>query len=232
VLPTCGVALWAASRNSAGHVAACQAALGDLFGWKATLGGVEYPEPRLVRYLDVHFADPETGEAIATASVLQVQSNDDAILVSAAELTLAAGADRRIAEVFERWLQMRSSDHATPLRFHIEELHLPHSNGDVSLLNAGIRIERTSEGRAAQLAFRTSEMPADGPSAVFTIVRGYDSITRFQLETQGAFERADAEGRALMQFLRTLVTGNQALVPMSEEAQALLQVSPQHSMRR
>jgi hypothetical protein len=226
VLPTCAVALWAASRNGDGHRARCEAEMSRLLGLKVALGKVEYPEPGVVRYLDLLLADRETDAAIASAAELEVRSTATAVVISSAALKIALAEANALAELLHDRLRDRTETGETPIRLAIGELTIAAKSGDVSLLGVSARLEATREGRGAQVAFRTAEMSPEAAPAVMTMVRSRQARIGFELETQGAFPLPAAPVGSIVQLLRTLVGSNEVLVPVTPEAQALLRLPP------
>ncbi|MEX2140937.1 MAG: hypothetical protein WD894_16855 [Pirellulales bacterium] len=226
VLPTCAVALWAASRNGDGHRARCEAELSRLLRLKVTLGDVEYPEPGLARYTDFLIADPETDAPIASAAALEIQRTDIGVAIATADSKIELGMATTLAELLHHRLRDRTARGTTPLRLAVSELLVAASNGDVSLRHVHVRQEPTSEGRAAQITFRTAEMKSDAQPAVLTIIREPDARIRFELFTQGAFDGTGNRFSPIVQLLRTLVGDNEVLVPEPGEAEELLKVSP------
>ena len=224
IVPTCAVAIWAASRHGESYLASHEDRLSRLIGMKVKLGAVEHPEPGVVCYADFVIIDPETGATAAMAPQMLVRTKDEAIVASAPKLTVSAGTAPLLADVLHGSLRSRGGGDETPLRLLVSELILADSAGEATLSDATLRLERTSEGRAAQFTFRTSATDDAVPPAAFTMVRGHDSNTRFRLDTFGAFERADGNVGAIVQFLRTLVAA-QVVIPMPGEAEALLRAT-------
>ncbi len=223
LLPTCAVALWAASRTGDSHRFRCGAELSRVLGLKVTLGNVQYPEPGVTRYTDIALSDPETSEEVASVPDVSTRIKDDVLQASAAKLTVLAGR-ASVAHALHRWLHQRSLDEVTPLRVTFRELVIADPAGDVSLWDVAARLERTSEGRAAQLTFRTANSEKTEPQCVLTIVRGHDAVVRFRLDTHGVFEQ-HSNSAVVVRFLRALVTGNHVVEPVLDEAKRLLQVT-------
>jgi hypothetical protein len=225
LLPTCAVVLWAAFRNGDGHRIRCEAELSRVLGLKVTVGNVKHPEPGVARYADLVLSDPETDEDVASAPIVSTQTKDGVLQVSAARLNVHAPGGGSVAHALHHWLDQRSVDKVTPLRLTIHELVIADAAEDVSLLGVAARLERTSEGRAAQLAFQTAHAGKDQTQCLLTIVRGHDAVVRFRFDTHGAFDPPDNHSVVVTRFLRALVTGNHAVEPVLDEAKSLLQVA-------
>ena len=223
VAPTCAVVVWAASRNGDGHRTRCEAQLSQVLGLTVTLGGIEHPEPGVVRYGDFVLADPETDAPIASAVQLQQRTTDSAILISISQLKIETGAAQTVAELLHGWLRNRTTGRVTPVQITIGELLVGATSGEIPLLDVSVR--PTSEGQGAEIKFRTAEMAKESPPVVMTIVRSREARIGFRLDTQGAFEAPGNRFGPIVHLLRTLVGGHEVLVPVGGEAEKLLRVS-------
>ncbi len=225
IVPTCAVALWAAARNSESHRIRCETELSRLLGLKVMLGSIEYPEPRVVRYRDFALADPEHDVRIASAALVELRTTDTTAAISAASFKLEIGAGQVVAELLHRWLRDRTTEGPTSMRINIDELVVVAESGDVSLMDISARLEPTTEGRGAQLMFRTAQMTRDTSPAVLTIVRSRHARIGFELDTHGAFDAPGPTYSTVVQVLRRLVGDNEVLAPVTAEAEKLLRVS-------
>jgi hypothetical protein len=226
LLPTCAVALWAASRTGDGHRTRCAEELGRILGLKVTLGGVEHPEPSVVRYTGVVLADPETGESLVSMARLQVQSTHTAVVVSAPEVKIEPGAVPTVAELAHDWLRDRTEADSTSLRLSVGKLRVTSSGGDIPLFDVAARLEPTREGRGLELGFRTSEMKKNAEPVTLTMVRGRNARIGFELDSHGDFDPHWRRFSPVLQLLRVLVAANHVLVPVTPEAEALMKLSP------
>jgi len=226
LLPTCAVALWAASRNGEAHRGRCEAELGRLLQLKVTLLDVEYPEPDVARYTHFLLADPETERPIVSAARIEVRKTPTALTIMAPELRVEASAESALAELVHDRLRDRSESGAFPVSLSVEKVIVASPSGDVTLLNVRGLLGPTSEGRGAEVRFHTAEMTKDSQPVVLTIVRSHDARIGFKLETHGAFnEPADRSG-PIVRLLRTFVANQPVLVPFSREAEALMRFAP------
>jgi hypothetical protein len=226
LLPTCAVTLWAASRTGNGHRARCEAALSRVVALKVTLGGVEYPEPGIVRYTDVALADPDTGASLVSVASLQVLTTETAVVVSAPHVTIESGAPSAVADLLHGWLRDRTQGEIAAVRLSVGELHIVSPAGNIPLLDVSARLEPTREGRGLQLAFCTTEMEKDAESVVLTMVRSRNARMGFELDSHGAFDGEWHRTSPVLQLLRALVAVNDVLVPVTPEAEALVRLSP------
>jgi hypothetical protein len=225
VLPTCAVALWAASRAGDGHRTRCEAELGRLLSLKVTLGDVEHPEPGMVRYSDVVLADPDTGDLMVSVASLQVRITDGSVVISAPQATIEPGAAPAVAGLLHAWLRDRTESRIATVRLTVSELRVTTPSGDVPLPEVSARLEPTSEGRGAQFTLHTREMTKDAQPVVLTMVRSRNGRMGFELDSHGALDQEWHRTSPVLQLLRALVAVNDVLVPVTPEAEALLQVT-------
>jgi hypothetical protein len=225
-LPTCAVGLWSAVWSSDAHRVTCEAEVSRVLRLKVALGGVEYLEPGAVRYSDFSIADPETGARVAYAAKLEVRMSSSALAITAAQLTVECGAARTIADLLQDRLRQRTHSGDVPIRLTLGKLIAASTAGDIPLTDARFRLEPTSEGRGAQLTFRTPAMPKDAEPVMLTIVRNRNAQTGVQLDTRGAFRNPADRLDPLIELLRTLVANNDQLVPVTREAEELVRLPP------
>jgi hypothetical protein len=221
LLPTCAVAIWAAVRNTDAHRLRCAAELGRALKLKVVLGGLEYPEPCAIRYTNLIIADPQTDAPILRTDKIDVFRTPAALAIVAAHLTIESGAQKELAELLHERLRDRTQSGALPVRLFIGELLVESRTADVPLQEFRAQIDSTANGRRAHLTFRTAEMAKDAEPVALTIVRA-SAQTGVRLDTQGAFQDSAAAAGAVVQLLRTLVAGDQVIVPVSQEAEELL----------
>jgi hypothetical protein len=220
LLPTCAVALWAASRNGDFHRAACEAELSRLLRLQVTLGDVAHPEPGVVCYTDFVITHPETGAQIASAASIEVRDSGPAISVIAPQLDVKANGAGALAELLHDHLRDQSESGLRPVNLFVERMTIAAPNGNVPLLNVRGLLEPTSGGRGAVFDFRTAEMPRDARAIALTMVRSPDARIRFSLETHEELDPAD-RSNPIVPFLRRLVSDEPVLIPMTNEADAL-----------
>jgi hypothetical protein len=198
---------------------------------KVVLGGLEYPEPGAIRYTNLKVADPQTDAPIARADQIDVYTTQAALAIVAAKLTIEPGAPDALAELLHDRLRDRTQGGALPLRLFIGELVLASPTDDVSMQEFRAQIDTTADGRRAHFTFRTAEMAKDAQPVALTIVRG-SAKTGVRLDTQGEFQNSTTGADGLVQLLRTLVGGDQVIVPVSPEADELLRArQPPDSFR-
>jgi hypothetical protein len=225
-LPTGAVGLWAAVRKSDPHRVACEADVSNLLLLDAAIGGVEHPEPGVVRYTNLELSDPETNGPIARAAILEARTSKGATTISASHFTIEISGAGTLGGLLHSRLRDRTTGGEPPVRIAIGELIIASPSGDVSLLDVRGRLEPTSEGRGAQFTFRTSAMPKDAKPAVLTIVRSRHTQSGFELTTHGAFQEPTGAFGPALQLLRALVTDHLNLVPVTPEAEELLRMPP------
>lgn len=224
LLPTCAVAIWAASRTTETYRNLCAAELGSLLRLKVILGGIEHPEPGATRYTNIVLADPETDSPILRAEKIDAYATKGALAIVAPKLTIESSAAGALAELLHNRMRDRTESGEIPIRLYVGELTMASPIDDVTLLELRAHIEPTSEGRGAHFTFRTAEMAKDAEPVALTIVRFRTAKTGFKLYTQGAFQDSAGKFEAVVQLLRTLVADNQVVVPVSPEAEDLLRV--------
>jgi hypothetical protein len=224
LVPTCAVAIWAAVRNSEAHRHHCAAELGRALRLKVVLGGLEYPEPGAIRYTNLIVADPQTDIPIIRAGKIDLYKTQTALTIVAEKLTVETGAADALAELLYDRLRDRTQGGALPLRLFIGELLVASPTADVPLQEFRAQIDSTADGRRAHLTFRTAEMAKDTEPVALTIARLHNAQTGVRLYTQGAFQDSAAGAETVVQLLRTLVAGDQVIMPVSQEAEELLRL--------
>jgi hypothetical protein len=214
--------MWAANRNTESHRSHCAAELGRALQFKVALGGVEYPEPGAVRYTNLVVAELDTDAPILRAEKVDVYTTQSALAIVVSKLAIESGGDRALAELLRNRLRDRTDSGDSPLRLFVSELSVASAAGSVSLQDLRAQIEPTTDGRQAHCTFHTAEMASDAEPVALTIARLRNGQTGVRLQTQGAFQNSTPGTDGVLELLRTLVSDDHVIVPVSQEAEALL----------
>jgi hypothetical protein len=166
VLPTVVILGWCLSVRSAGQLAAVRAQLETTLGLKVQVAKVSYPRPGCTLLSGVELADPETGQAVATMRLLEINSDGPGETVFASQPEIDAAAARHLASVIDGWLRrpVNSHDqHSSDLRFAAGELTLRWTGGAQTFVDCSAQLESSSAGNAAEATFRLANSDAAQP---------------------------------------------------------------------
>jgi hypothetical protein len=108
VVPTLSVCSWALAWNLPSHARGYQHALAGLIGHHVQFAEIAHPRPGVTRLVDIQLNNPETGDTILTADILETLALDNQITVTVDGVRCLAGGlpellDLLAAQLSGRW---------------------------------------------------------------------------------------------------------------------------------
>ncbi|HTQ39525.1 MAG TPA: hypothetical protein VMJ32_10880 [Pirellulales bacterium] len=156
VLPTATVLAWCIRVNSAAQATAVRAQLESALGLKVQLSAVAFPRPGCTLLHGVELLDPDSGETIAAARLVELNENASGIILatlSQPELQLSHAA--ALKALVDRRLHGWASD----IRLVGSELTLHWPGGDQTLVDCGAFFENSSDAQRTSFVFRLPNTP-------------------------------------------------------------------------
>ncbi len=165
LLPTCGVVAWCVAVRGPEYREAHERAIHDAVGWHARLQAVGLPRPGLTLYQGLEVSDAESGQLLAHAPFLEIESAGNRTSIALpfpAEINgLRLDALLRSAE---RLLRVADRECDVALSAQNVTLHL--SGGDQTLTNVSGRLQHDANGARLTLSFALAGAASpSGPNA-------------------------------------------------------------------
>ncbi|MEX2114005.1 MAG: hypothetical protein WD845_12515, partial [Pirellulales bacterium] len=152
LLPTCGVVAWCVAVRGPGYRETHERAIHDALGWHARLQGVGLPRPGMTLYQGLEVSDAESGQLLAHAPFLEIESDGGATAVTLPfPATINGLRLDALLRSAERLLRLADRAGEATLSAHNVTLHS--SGGDHTLTNVSGRLQRDADGKRLTLSF-------------------------------------------------------------------------------
>ncbi len=163
LIPTATVLAWAASINSASHLAAVRERLEAELGVEVRLASVSYPRPETTLLEGLELADRETGETLLRMRLLEISSDEQSVTIVASQPVVEMAAVDRLWPLVDRQLHRRSDGKQRALHLAASELTVRWSGGSQTLVGCNAQLEAGDAANTLIAVCRTAENQTSEP---------------------------------------------------------------------
>jgi hypothetical protein len=196
IVPTVAVGTWCVVRQGPWHVWGETARLGRELGMDVALGGVRHPRPGVVVYEGLRLSDPETGQQVLCADVLEAtwtaavdaQGRRPAVVLAAPRVEVETAGAGRLWQLVQQNLRLQGGRPEMEVRVKLGEVAIRGGEQPLALVSIEGGIGALAGGVQAVASFRLAGSAAAEPIRA-RVVRNRQlrpPADRIELDTAGA----------------------------------------------